>query len=1164
MRPSRTMLFRTIATCALVLPSAWLINSAWSQAPGIAEPGAAASAVDEKPAAETAPAGAQALPADPGASGNPFAPGGASTPHTESAPGGVVPGANFGPARVAEPAVNGEIAIYRLANASAESIVKILEKQFPGDANIAVDARTNVLIVRAPADTQHEIEALIEALDRAAADADKAAPAEDASSGRGGGGGFRFGPSGGLGGPSTGGGASRTNDSSGREAQSTVVYPIDDADADVDAIVASLVNQYGGRADIRRHEELKAVVVSAPPEMQREIRGMIMMQVAQQVAQRSRSTRRNRDDSSSSGFGPSDRRTVMYPIRDMSAAQFATLLQKQLRGNAEIRVNDRTNGVVVTASEDTHNEIRQIIQLLEQLGQRNAEEGAKPPRPYGNLAEMYGFGSAGTPSGYLGAMGAAQQAASKRMDAAVATLQSAKTDDEKQAAKDTLRQTLVEIFTADMQAREKAVKEIESRIGELRKQYEARQKVKDEIIELQLKVLENEAAGLGFPAASASGGQPRTMPRGGGSYDPPTSGSGFRIQPGTGTTLPQTGGRPNVSINEVIGQQLQNVYRHSGIDATGSPQEEADSLQEKGRLVVSPDHKLYAYVYDDPANSSGPAQIRLCAVVTGEVIVSAEADRPVGKLEYTEEGIFTREANGLLNFRLPLQLSSVGAGPFNQTTSDGGTDARSVETRLRRLLKEGHFVVSPDAKWYAYVETIPPTGSPEFLTPEATDIRVCNVATGKFVALYRANSPVGELRFTSLDAENFGVEAREADGTWKLCIQLSKRTGPEGRVYEPQTIPEPKSGGGADAGGGETTPTTALPPSAPSGTASAASSANVLGDYKLLNDQYIQAKTWLLNAEGRARERLAELRKAYPDLTDEENKKKNPGAWESLARMQRGYEQVQRMYQLKMQLLEIDVQAAESALALAQRSYDRVRALHEEAVVSANELDEQLVALETAQLDLQRAKTVYDLFRSIAEEAEEAGDAAEATGEDTRTGAEAEGEEETRGALPPDGATSSLTPESIRERRAQMRELLEAKWVCVEAAADGKALDTSEVARWELEFDFHDDSATVSYVGEDLKRVETSGNVTLDPQTSPPRFFVEVKLSDWQDPSRLSGPAIVDRGRLEMVNHGTPITLGRQFDRPPTVFEFRRLAIETAAGIDEQRSTDAPDETATP
>lgn len=87
---------------------------------------------------------------------------------------------------------------------------------------------------------------------------------------------------------------------------------------------------------------------------------------------------------------------------------------------------------------------------------------------------------------------------------AYAKLRQAKTDAEKTAAREELRKVLADIFTADMQQRERKAKEIEARVKQLRDQYDAREEAKDEIIDLQLQLLEKQAAGLEFPGGASS------------------------------------------------------------------------------------------------------------------------------------------------------------------------------------------------------------------------------------------------------------------------------------------------------------------------------------------------------------------------------------------------------------------------------------------------------------------------------------------------------------------------------------------------------------------------------------------------------------------------------------------------------------------------------------
>jgi hypothetical protein len=84
---------------------------------------------------------------------------------------------------------------------------------------------------------------------------------------------------------------------------------------------------------------------------------------------------------------------------------------------------------------------------------------------------------------------------------AVEKLKTAKTDAEKTSATNEISQVLEKWFKRDLERREKQISEIETRVKKLLDQIEKRKKAKDEIINLRLKTIINEADGLGFPGA---------------------------------------------------------------------------------------------------------------------------------------------------------------------------------------------------------------------------------------------------------------------------------------------------------------------------------------------------------------------------------------------------------------------------------------------------------------------------------------------------------------------------------------------------------------------------------------------------------------------------------------------------------------------------------------
>lgn len=108
---------------------------------------------------------------------------------------------------------------------------------------------------------------------------------------------------------------------------------------------------------------------------------------------------------------------------------------------------------------------------------------------------------------------AARQALEARVAPVLQRLREATTDEQKAAIHRELSAVLEGYFDQDIQRRLAELADIEARVKRLRQQCDQRQQAKEEILQLQLKVLENEAAGLGFFGGSAPA-QPaeKTMP----------------------------------------------------------------------------------------------------------------------------------------------------------------------------------------------------------------------------------------------------------------------------------------------------------------------------------------------------------------------------------------------------------------------------------------------------------------------------------------------------------------------------------------------------------------------------------------------------------------------------------------------------------------------------
>ena len=94
----------------------------------------------------------------------------------------------------------------------------------------------------------------------------------------------------------------------------------------------------------------------------------------------------------------------------------------------------------------------------------------------------------------------------QQLDAQIAPLvqrlREAENDEQKASIKRRLSGVLEGYFDQDMQRRLQELTDIEARVRRLKEQCDQRQQARTQILELQLKVLENEAAGLGFFGAA--------------------------------------------------------------------------------------------------------------------------------------------------------------------------------------------------------------------------------------------------------------------------------------------------------------------------------------------------------------------------------------------------------------------------------------------------------------------------------------------------------------------------------------------------------------------------------------------------------------------------------------------------------------------------------------
>lgn len=135
------------------------------------------------------------------------------------------------------------------------------------------------------------------------------------------------------------------------------------------------------------------------------------------------------------------------------------------------------------------------------------QEPARAQKSGGGAAS--GIGSGGTSFRVVGGrVSSAESTRRKKMRDAIKLLRTAKTTVAKDKAKNDLSALLKDQFDADLKRREKEIADIEARVKDLRSVLDKRRTARDNIIQLQIKVLVNEAEGLGFPGGNSTTNDP--------------------------------------------------------------------------------------------------------------------------------------------------------------------------------------------------------------------------------------------------------------------------------------------------------------------------------------------------------------------------------------------------------------------------------------------------------------------------------------------------------------------------------------------------------------------------------------------------------------------------------------------------------------------------------
>ena len=146
------------------------------------------------------------------------------------------------------------------------------------------------------------------------------------------------------------------------------------------------------------------------------------------------------------------------------------------------------------------------------VGQEDAPEAPKAPHPpIAPLAplgphnfELITSDEFSGPGSKFGAMFVVPDSDWSKVEKLTNDLGEAKDDKLKGALTDKLKTAVDKCFEADMKGREAELKKLQDRLDKLKAQLEKRRKAKDEIVQLEVKVLTNEAEGLGFSRSTAS------------------------------------------------------------------------------------------------------------------------------------------------------------------------------------------------------------------------------------------------------------------------------------------------------------------------------------------------------------------------------------------------------------------------------------------------------------------------------------------------------------------------------------------------------------------------------------------------------------------------------------------------------------------------------------
>lgn len=559
---------------------------------------------------------------------------------------------------------------------------------------------------------------------------------------------------------------------------------------------------------------------------------------------------------------------------------------------------------------------------MQQDAYREVGDGAKPGPPQPQPQVVRDFNVKPDPNGVnsatfsLGYQVTQDKQSQYRL--ALDAFRTAPDGQDKEAKKAELKKQLTEIFEADMKARKAQADEIETRLKKLQDQYKSREAAKERIIDLQIEVLEKDAAGLEFPnVPDAVGTKPFDLV----SQNPLDEKLATKAVNRLRSTLSPPG-KKNPNYEQTLGAVLKREL------------EAAKALEKQGLFVVSRDGEYYAYGVRFTESYSG---VYLLNSVSGACLGKYVVEHAIAEIRFQEGGVGVRFPDGKFEIRIPIETieklggsGSSGSGiPADPDFKPLGVLRQNNSQSLDREIQLGTFVVSSDGQFYASSRMIAPSGP--------TMLYLVDAVTGTKMAKKTVTNPISHLHFTEL-----GVATAERGKTPELLIPFESAIAKtSNKATEDSTDPD-------------------LP-------FAVNSKSGEVVDYSKLRKEYLTAKRLVDQAKKELEDKLSEAKKSKPDISDGDLKSIEQTSESYRESIKSRLQEATTILETKLKLLALDVESARVSLSVSESEFEKSQAINEtkKNAVNTIELRRMQSVMEKDKVNLMRAQTILDLFQSI-------------------------------------------------------------------------------------------------------------------------------------------------------------------------------------------------------